>query len=59
MPTFQQGDFVALSPAFAASFPGRYPVLGPAESGAADTYSVDVRGDGAGSDFHASHLTGA
>ena len=57
MPTFNIGDQVKILPPFAVSFPTTYPVI--AIAAAANTYTVDIYGDGIGSDFSAIYLEAA
>lgn len=52
MQTFTSGDNVRLVGDFGKEFPDTYTVLGFALSGANNTYLIDIRNDGIGSDFH-------
>jgi hypothetical protein len=55
--TFNIGDKVRVLPPFAANFSGEYTVL--ALAAAPDTYSIDIYGDGIGSDFSSIYLEAA
>lgn len=57
MPTFNIGDNVKILPPFGFNFSSVYQVIALAI--APDTYTIDIWGDGVGSDFYINYLEAA